>query len=444
MSGASFFLKAVWGALVIVFVLIIPVAISIGNPVEFLDKPLLPSVTSRNVVDLLPNPDPYLKKALVDEFNKPDVFILHLADLIQLYLVEHGIYPPTEVPLRDLTKHFPDYKPAFLPANGYDLKDRLLLSASILDLPLAENLAAAINQAGFDPLAIGPENAAIAFFKDALPAHYPSEEVVVDWRTGEIVLYPTLDLASELNIPAFLWRIYLLTENGRHLLAEFPVVVGKPSTRTPVAELPFDQVHHYPPWTDPETGKYVDPGPRNPLGIWKVKSSHTKRLWYYHGTNMPRLLNNRYRAYSHGCIRNDNDNIRRLSWLLLSHNAGDEWAPGLVTGRLDVLHEQRTRLIQLVREIDGRNIYDTITVEARDPAKESLISLHPDIYPATRFPQYFGKQYRVTSPEHLFEEMALLGFTPEDFDRPTVNRLLHKTARSYHPTVVPVASLLKP
>jgi L,D-transpeptidase catalytic domain len=74
----------------------------------------------------------------------------------------------------------------------------------------------------------------------------------------------------------------------------FPVVLGKPSTPTPVGSFRV----------------YAKTGPPSPAFGPLV-------LWYHrgygiHGTNQEYLLTRPPRYYSHGCTRNYNDNIRWL------------------------------------------------------------------------------------------------------------------------------------
>ena len=344
--------------------------------------------------------------------NNAPVHLVSVEKLVKLYSFFTKQLPPDEVLLYYLTSVFKGWTPVYLPPSDYDLEDQILISAGIIDMELITQLQDAILNAGYRPEKMKTKGGYVAFVKGIIPQHYPSDRIVINWPEGKIVQWPVMVLESELNIPAYRWRVWHIVKGERHLLADWPVIVGKTSTRTRVAFLPMDQLERYPPWTDPETKKYVEPGPRNPLGVWKLKSTYTRRLWYYHGTNKPHLLKRTYRAFSHGCIRNDNDNIRRLSWLLLTHNAGTEVKTGMVTGRTDIFQIKRWRKIKLIRPVMARNVYDTIEVKAAKLAPESIVTIYPNVYSIKLQTDF----YRPTTVKHLKQELTKLGIQAEQLD----------------------------
>ena len=372
------------------------------------------------------------------EHHKPGVHVVDVDRLVELYEFFTKHLPPDEVPLSHLTACFRGWVPVYLPAGPYKLEDQLLLSTGIIDRDLLQTVGEALVEAGYDPVARPAERGYVALVKNLIPRHYPTDRIVLAWRENRIALWPVMKLASELNIPAYRWRLFHVVDGRRYMIADWPVVVGKNSTRTRVAQLPMDQVEHYPPWTDPETREHVRPGPGNPLGLWKLRSTHTRRLWYYHGTNRPRLLKRTYRAFSHGCIRNDNDNIRRLGWLLLSHNAGLEMEPGLVAGRTDIFPQRKYRVVPLVEPVMAENRYDTIEVARKDPMVESVVTFYPNVYGIGAQ----GNLYRLTTQEHLMAELKAIGVPSGRIDPKSLHRTIQSVRSVRRPAHVEVNRLI--
>src|SRR5690606_27544671 len=58
------------------------------------------------------------------------------------------------------------------------------------------------------------------------------------------------------------------------------------------------------------------PGPKNPLGLFVVHYDENS-LRYFHGTNKNKLVYSEMRNLSHGCVRNDNDNIAKMKEFLI-------------------------------------------------------------------------------------------------------------------------------
>jgi len=406
----------------------------------------------------VPNKTPFNssdKETLLPEFNppalypptfglateKPDVFILSIQQLVQLYYNVMHEMPAEEIMLSTLTSFYPDWMPVYVPISNNDLDDQILLSTGIIDNTLIERVRDDIYATGFDPSDQKEGDGFVAFLRGVIPAHYRTGRLLINWAENRIAAWPIQDLVGELNIPVFRWRIWHIVNNERYLIADWPVVVGKTSTRSRLVEdLPMDQIEHYPPWTDPETKEYVAPGVKNPLGLWKLKSTFTRHIWYYHGTNHPWLLKRPYRAFSHGCIRNDNTNIRRLAWLLLSHNAGEEVKPGLASGRIDVFPEKRNRIVPLLKPVQAHNVYDTIMVEKKNPLPESVISFYPNVY-------WIGVEtevYHLTTMDNLQQKLQQLGVGPDEVDPDLAAELVQKMRKITKPELVPVKAILKP
>ena len=370
--------------------------------------------------------------------DHPNVHVVSLKTLCDIHAYLTGIPAPDQVQLAQLTSIFPGWAPLYINNNGYSLDDRILIATGIIDQSLIDEITSAIRSTGFDPDIIPEKRGYVVLLKDVIPAHYLTDRVVIDRTTGEIVQWPLMKLRAEMNIPAYRWRIWHVTPTGEHLMVDWPVVVGKITTPSKVADLPMDVLEHYPHWTDPQTGKYVAPGPANPLGLWKLKSSINKRLWYYHGTNQPKYLTRPYRAISHGCIRNDNDNIRRLGILLLTHNAGIEAAPGLVTGRTDIINLKRFRKVPLVAPVMAKNVYDTIESVLRTPTDESLLVFYPNVYNV----KWQSSLYRPTSLSHLKKELAKIGVDPADLDETKLRKTAHNMRYLRRTAHVELSSLM--
>ncbi len=122
------------------------------------------------------------------------------------------------------------------------------------------------------------------------------------------------DILWELNIPAFESHLYQIFEGDTMLIDTWPNVVGKPSTKTYTGHYQAFRLRNWPFWKDPESADSVrptPPGPGNPLGLFVVHYDENS-LRYFHGTNKNYLLGNEYRALSHGCVRNLNENIAKM------------------------------------------------------------------------------------------------------------------------------------
>ncbi|MGH2575930.1 MAG: L,D-transpeptidase family protein [Ignavibacteria bacterium] len=127
------------------------------------------------------------------------------------------------------------------------------------------------------------------------------------------------NLLWELNIPEFQSRIYQVYGVDTLLIDIWPNVVGKPSTKTYTGHYQAFRIRNWPFWKDPEASDSVrptPPGPNNPLGLFVVHYDENS-LRYFHGTNKSYLLKNEYRALSHGCVRNENENIGRMKKFIL-------------------------------------------------------------------------------------------------------------------------------
>lgn len=107
------------------------------------------------------------------------------------------------------------------------------------------------------------------------------------------------------NIPSYTLKAIDL-ETGQTLV-ESRVVVGKPSSRTPIFTTNIINLKYNPDWTPPPSlaakgRRYVRPGPNNPMGRVRFSADNNMHI-YLHHTNEPDLFNRESRALSAGCVR---------------------------------------------------------------------------------------------------------------------------------------------
>ncbi|MEO6691735.1 MAG: L,D-transpeptidase, partial [Saprospiraceae bacterium] len=148
---------------------------------------------------------------------------------------------------------------------------------------------------------------------------------ITDAQTGAVDIYLNFnvplyyledrpDILWELNLPQFESSIFQIYNNDTILIDTWPNVIGKPSTKTYTGNYAAFRLRNWPTWKDPEAepeSPATPPGPGNPLGLFVVHYDENS-LRYLHGTNKNGLLKNEYRALSHGCVRNLNENVAKL------------------------------------------------------------------------------------------------------------------------------------
>ena len=108
------------------------------------------------------------------------------------------------------------------------------------------------------------------------------------------------------NVPAF---ELVAIENGQEAFRS-RIIVGKPTTPTPLIDTRVTTVRFRPTWRPTSSmvasGEYKDriwpPGKNNPLGLAAIRLE-PPLLVYLHDTNQRHLFDKDYRAMSHGCIR---------------------------------------------------------------------------------------------------------------------------------------------
>lgn len=142
----------------------------------------------------------------------------------------------------------------------------------------------------------------------------------VTYQIPKSFLVDTAKILWELNIPQFESHIYQLYDRDTIYIDTWPNVVGRPTDKTYTGNYNAFRIRNWPSWKDPDPDKKdvaaTPPGPGNPLGLFVVHYDE-RSLRYFHGTNKPGVLKKKLRYESHGCVRNDNDNIKKMKQFIL-------------------------------------------------------------------------------------------------------------------------------
>ncbi len=193
-----------------------------------------------------------------------------------------------------------------------------------------------------------------------VPKHYIVERPEILW---------------ELNIPAFESHIFQIYEGDTILIDTWPNVVGKPSTRTYTGHYEAFRLRNWPFWKDPEAPDSVratPPGPGNPLGLFVVHYDENS-LRYFHGTNKNYLLKNEYRALSHGCVRNLNENIAKMKEFIIRKMVRSEDLSFWLKSRQSMIFEMKEE-----DRFPVRIIYKTFDIK-RDSYGDYIV-FYKDVY----------------------------------------------------------------
>jgi hypothetical protein len=140
------------------------------------------------------------------------------------------------------------------------------------------------------------------------------------YEVGKNYLSDTAKIMWELNIPEFRSRIYQFYGGDTVLIDTWNNVVGTINDKTYAGHFEAYKLRNWPSWKDPDPKKShlnaTPPGPNNPLGLFVVHYDENS-LRYFHGTNKNKLVYSEMRNLSHGCVRNDNDNIAKMKEFLI-------------------------------------------------------------------------------------------------------------------------------
>jgi len=179
----------------------------------------------------------------------------------------------------------------------------------------------------------------------------------------------------ELNIAACESKIFQIYNSDTILLDIWPNVVGKPGTKTYTGHYQAFRLRNWPFWKDPEAPDSVratPPGPGNPLGLFVVHYDENS-LRYFHGTNKNYLLKNEYRALSHGCVRNDNDNIAKMKRFIMKKVIKSEDLTFWLNSRQSMIFEMKEE-----DRFPVRIIYKTFDI--RRDSYGDYIMFYKDVY----------------------------------------------------------------
>lgn len=107
----------------------------------------------------------------------------------------------------------------------------------------------------------------------------------------------------KINIAAQILRLY----SKGAVIKEYPIAVGKPTSKTPIGNFKVINKVVNPYWNN--KGKIVAPGPANPLGIRWIGLNAPNGVYGIHGNNVPKSIGT---FASGGCIRMNNRDVEEL------------------------------------------------------------------------------------------------------------------------------------
>jgi L,D-transpeptidase ErfK/SrfK len=130
---------------------------------------------------------------------------------------------------------------------------------------------------------------------------------------GRRILPPGPREGIVVNLPEH--RLYYYPKRKKHekpVVITYPVSIGRMDWRSPLGETQVVAREKHPNWYPPESirkehaangdplPKVVPPGPKNPLGDYKIRLAVGDGTYEIHGTNNPMAVG---MAITHGCIR---------------------------------------------------------------------------------------------------------------------------------------------
>lgn len=198
----------------------------------------------------------------------------------------------------------------------------------------------------------------------------------VDYPIPVNFLADTAKILWELNIPEFRSHLFQLYGKDTIYIDTWNNVLGTAKDKTFTGYFSAYRIRNWPSWKDPEPDKKhlpaVPPGPNNPLGLFVVHYDENS-LRYFHGTNKNYLIYSKMRNLSHGCVRNDNDNIAKMKEFIIKKVVKSEdlsfWMDSKRSMTFDFAESDRFPV---------RIIYKTFSV-GKDK-NGSYIELYKDIY----------------------------------------------------------------
>jgi hypothetical protein len=225
----------------------------------------------------------------------------------------------------------------------------------------------------------------------------------ISYSIPENYLVDTAKILWELNIPEFRSHLFQLYKQDTIYIDTWNNVIGTIKDKTYTGHFEAFRIRNWPSWKDPEKGKEdlppTPPGPKNPLGLFCVHYDEAS-LRYFHGTNKEYLLDDKNRSLSHGCVRNYNDNIRKMKEFIIKRVIKSRdlssWLNSKKSMQFDFDKQDRFPV---------RIIYKTYNIFKEDDGK--YVELYKDIY---GYKKYDGDKFNdhslvfLTSKENLIKE----------------------------------------
>ena len=198
----------------------------------------------------------------------------------------------------------------------------------------------------------------------------------VNYLVPKSFLLDTMKILWELNIPEFRSHLFQIDGKDTIYIDTWNNVIGTAKDKTYTGFFEAFRVRNYPSWKDPEKGKEdkpaTPPGPNNPLGLFVVHYDESS-LRYFHGTNKNYLIYSKMRSLSHGCVRNDNDNIAKMKEFLIKRVIKSQDLSGWMGNKRSMTYD-----FDKVDRFPVRIIYKTYMIDRDDNGL--FIELYKDIY----------------------------------------------------------------
>lgn len=198
----------------------------------------------------------------------------------------------------------------------------------------------------------------------------------VTFEVPKNYLMDTVKILWKLNIPEFQSRIYQLYGDKEIYIDTWPNVVGTAKDKTYTGNFTAYKIRNWPFYKDPDPEKAslppTKPGPGNPLGLFVVHYDENS-LRYFHGTNNPKVLNNKLRNLSHGCVRNDNDNIAKMKEFIIKRVVKSKDLSSWLGSKKTLIYD-----FEEIDKFPVQIVYKTFEVD--NDSKGKYIMLFKDVY----------------------------------------------------------------
>jgi hypothetical protein len=198
----------------------------------------------------------------------------------------------------------------------------------------------------------------------------------VNYLIPRSFLQDTMKILWELNIPEFRSHLFQIDGKDTIYIDTWNNVIGTAKDKTYAGHFEAFRVRNYPSWKDPEKGKEdkpaTPPGPNNPLGLFVVHYDESS-LRYFHGTNKNNLIYSKMRNLSHGCVRNDNDNIAKMKEFLIKRVIKSKDLTSWIGSKKSMTYD-----FGKVDRFPVRILYKTYTIDRDENGL--FVELYKDIY----------------------------------------------------------------